>query len=747
MPVKPSPEILKRAKAVFCFCVVLAVALVGRLFYLQIVEHDKYEGIVIENITSETIVTAKRGTIYDCNMNVLAEDETVERVFISPFDIESDEERELVCRGLSEILGVEYDVIMEKALKVHRKDETVKNYVEKDLADEVRRFISENELSCIHLVETTKRYYPFGTLASHVIGFTGSEGNGLIGLELKYNDILKGVSGKIITGVDARGDSMPLKYESYSDTQNGLHIVSTINYRIQSSLEKYLYETYVDSAPNERVTGIVMDVETGAVYAMATYPNFDLNSPYTLDLASQELLDSFDKSDDAAYKEYYNTLLNKMWNNKAVSTLYEPGSTFKVLTASMALEESAITSTQHFYCGGTHMVDLGNGHTYPVPCHKLTGHGDVTFRYGLQQSCNPTLMMTAARLGKTLFYQYFEAFGYTSKTGIDLPGESAGIFHNESDFGPLELAVYSFGQTFKTTPIQQITAICSVANGGRVVTPYVVSKIIDDNGNVIENFEPSVKRQVISEETADLVTDILEEGVATDGGARNAYVKGYRVAAKTGTSQKRDILDAQLHVGSCVAYAPADDPKVAILIVVDEPTQNSIYGSIVAAPYVAKTMAETLSYLNIEPTYTNEELAAMEITLSDYVGASIGSVKADLASKGIKYKIEGDGELITSQIPRAGSKLIKESGVLILYTGDSTPAKTVTVPNVIGMSPAMANRAIINAGLNINISGAVSNTTATGAVAVNQSIPSGESVEFGTVIEVEFRYVDGMADG
>ncbi len=747
MPVRPSPKILKRARVVLCVCAVFVCGLIARLFYLQILQHDHYEGIVIDNITSETTVKASRGTIYDCNMNVLAEDETVERIFISPFDIETDEERELVCRGLSEILGVDYDEIMQKALKVNRKDETIKNYVEKDLADEVRKFISENNLSCIHLVETSKRYYPFGTLASHVIGFTGSDSNGLIGLELKYNNLLKGVSGKIITGVDAKGNSMPMKYESYSETQNGLNLVTTIDYRIQSSLEKYLQEAYTDFAPNQRVTGIAMDVQTGAILAMATNPSFDLNSPYTLDAASQALLDAFDKSNEEEYKKYYNTLLNQMWNNKAVSALYEPGSTFKVITASMALEEGAVRATDHFYCGGVHQVDLGNGHTYPVPCHKLSGHGDVTFAYGLQQSCNPTMMITAAKLGRDLFYQYFEAYGFSSKTNIDLPGESAGIFHQFSDFKSLELAVYSFGQTFKTTPIQQITAISAVANGGNVMTPYLVSKIVDDDGNVIQSFEPQVKRQVISDETAKLLTDILEAGVSGDGGARNAYVKGYKVAAKTGTSQKRDVLDQQLHVGSCIAYAPADDPKVAILIIVDEPTQGSIYGSIVAAPYVAKTMAETLSYLNIEPSYTDAELASMELTLGSYVGSNIETVKRDLTEKGIQYQIEGAGDTVTDQIPRAGSKLIKESGKLILYTGESTPSKTVTVPNVIGMSPTVANRTIINAGLNINISGAVSSPSATGAIAISQSIAGGENVEYGTVVEVEFRYVDGMADG
>ncbi|MBO4264850.1 MAG: PASTA domain-containing protein [Clostridia bacterium] len=746
MSQRPSIKVKKRGTIMGLICALLVVVIIVNLFILQIINNSKYEQLVIDNITTETTVKASRGTIYDCNMNVLAEDETVERIFISPFDIESDEERETICSGLSEILGVDYDEIMKKALKTNRKDETVKNYVEKDLADKVREFIADNGFTeQIHLVETSKRYYPFGTLASHVIGFTGSDGDGLIGIELQYNEYLKGISGKIVTATDAKGNAMPTKYETYSDSQNGFSVVTTLDYRIQSSLEKYVYETYVDSAATQRVAGIVMDVNTGAVLGMAIAPFFDLNSPYTLDEASQAQLDAC--TDEEQKKELYSTLLNTMWNNKAVSTLYEPGSTFKVITASMALEEDAISDTDVFYCSGTHLVDLGNGYTYPVPCHKTTGHGSVTFRYGLQQSCNPTLMMTAARLGKNLFYKYYNAFGYTAKTGIDLPGEAAGIYHAENAMGPLELAVYSFGQTFKTTPIQQITAISAVANGGNLVTPYIVSKIIDDEGNIVQNYEPKIKRQVISEETASLVTDILEEGVSGDGGAKNCRIKGYKVAGKTGTSQKRDILDESLYVGSAIAYAPADDPQVAVLILVDEPRQNSIYGSIVAAPYVAKTLSETLSYMNIEPVYSQEELDALEQVLPSFVGYSLENAENQLKAFGIKYEIKGGGDSVTDQMPRSGSKVIKSSGKVILYTGDASPEKTISVPNVVGMAPSIAHATLINAGLNINISGAVSSPSATGAVAVKQSIEANTSVEYGTVVEVEFRYISNMSDG
>ena len=748
MFIKPNKTVLRRGLLVLGGALLLWILLIIRLFYLQVLSYDDYHKLVIDNITSETTITAPRGLIYDCNMTPIAINVQVERVFISPCDIQSEEEKVLVSQGLSEILDVDYDTIYEKAGRYYRMDETIKNNVEEEKADEVRAFINEHKLTCIHLAETSKRYYPFGTLASQVIGFVGAEGKGAYGIELEYDTYLQGVSGKIITAVNARGGSMPTKYESYIDAESGYNIVSTLDYKIQSTLDSYLEETFYENKVANRVCGIVMNVNTGAILAMGTYPNFDLNTPNQLDEWSLSQISQYGEGTEE-YQEKYNEYLLELWRNKAISYLYEPGSTFKVVTAAMGFEENVVTPTDMFTCTGSYAVDLGNGHTQNVSCHRTTGHGTVTFARGLQQSCNPTMMQLAKRIGVPSFYKYFEAFGYTEKTGIDLPGESAGIYSTQANMHNLELAIYAFGQTFKTTAIQQITAISAVANGGTLVTPHVVSKLVDDDGNVIKSFEPETRRTVISEETAKIVTDILQEGVSTDGGAKNAYVKGYKVAAKTGTSQKRDKLSESgediYRVGSCIAYAPAENPQVAILIVVDEPFGNSVYGSMVAAPYVSKTMGEVLAYMNIDPVYTEEELLAVEVSVTNYTGMSITEAKAALESAGIKYKVYGSGETVNDQMPRSGSIMSKESGTVLLYTGDAAATGTVEVPDLTDMTISQANYALTTAGLNIRLTGAVQSSAA-GAKAVSQSVAPGTVVPYGTTVTVNFLYIN-VTDG
>ena len=428
-----------------------------------------------------------------------------------------------------------------------------------------------------------------------------------------------------------------------------------------------------------------------------------------------------------------------MWNNKAVTNLYEPGSTFKIITTAMAFEEGVVTPEEHFYCSGSMKID---GYATPIGCHRRIGHGDVTFAEGLQQSCNPTLMTIAARVGRETFYQYFLSFGYGSRTGIDLPGEVNSIYHDYKDFSNVSLAVYSFGQTFKTTPIQQLTAIASIANGGYIVTPHLLKEITDDEGNVIETYDTDIKRQVVSTETCQTITEILEDGVSGNGGAKNAYVKGYRVAAKTGTSQKRDKLSEYgediYRVGSCVAYAPADGPQVAVIIVVDEPMKGNVYGSVVAAPYVSKLLGFILPYMGIEPQYTEEELENIEVSIGNYVGATVETANADLGWRGINYVIVGDGDTITMQVPKSGSTISKETGKLILYTGDAQPKNSITVPDLIGKTAETANRILINSGLNVKINGARGD----GATVISQSPAAGEVVSEATVVTIEFRHMD-----
>ncbi|MFA6948295.1 MAG: penicillin-binding transpeptidase domain-containing protein, partial [Eubacteriales bacterium] len=474
------------------------MVIIGALTYYQIFHYDQYRAKVIDNVQTETTVSATRGTIYDRNMNSLATNATVWRVFISPRDITDEEQKQIIAQGLSQLLEVDYSAVIEKANKVNRADETIKKNIDEDAYAALNAFIAENDLdSQIHLEASTKRYYPYGSLASQVIGFVGTDG-GLLGLEMQYNTELTGTPGRYITARSGSGKRMPFKYDSYIDAVNGANLVTTIDLNVQYLLEAQLESTYNDSDPLNRVTGIVMDVNTGGILAMGTYPDFDLNDPYTLDENSQSKLDSSGYTYDSdEYNEYYWDLLYSLWKNKAVSELYEPGSTFKIITTSMALEENLVSFDEQFTCTGTFFVD---GYSKAIHCHKLVGHGTHPFSYMLQQSCNPTLMTVAARIGRAKFYEYFQEFGYTEKTGVDLPGEASSIYHSYSGFNQVELAVYSFGQTFKVTALQQLTAICAVANGGNLVTPHDVSALVDADGNVLKSSDTEVKRKVISTE-------------------------------------------------------------------------------------------------------------------------------------------------------------------------------------------------------------------------------------------------------
>ena len=559
MFIKPDPIIMKRGAYVLGGAILLWALLIVRLFWLQIVSYDEYHRVVIENITSQSNISAPRGVIYDCNMTELAINTTVQRIFIAPNEIKDREEKDengetytvtaeeqkvMAANFLSALLDVDYNTIMEKADKNWRADETIKNYVPKETADEIRTFIDENDLDFIHLQDQTKRYYPFGSLASHVIGFTGTDGTGLYGLELEYNNFLTGVSGRIITSTNARGGSIPAKYESYTEAESGYNVVTTIDYKIQAMLEQQVMDTFYDNNSMNRCCGIVMDVNTGAILAMATYPTYDLNNPSQLDDWSTSQLMAYVPG-SAEYNMAQSSLRLQMWNNKPISTLYEPGSTFKIITAAMGLEENCFEDTTLFTCTDPFYVPLSETARQRVSCWHYGGHGTVTFRSGLQQSCNPTLMQASWLIGAETFYKYLQAFGFTAVTGIDLPGESKGIFHTLANLNKLELSTSSFGQTFKTTPIQELTAIASVANGGTLITPHVVTRLVDDEGNTIMDVTPEPKRVVISEATSALINDILEEGVSTGGAAKNAYVKGYKVAAKTGTSEKTDIRDEE----------------------------------------------------------------------------------------------------------------------------------------------------------------------------------------------------------
>lgn len=730
---KPGKKINVRAFILFTACTFVAALLLGRLFYLQIFKYNEYRRKVIEQMVYETEITAPRGNITDRNGIVLATNKITERVFISPYDMKDDTEREFVSRNLSEILNVDYETILAKTKKYNRKDETVKRYVDETTADKVRQFIIDNDLSCIHMVEMTSRLYPFGSLASHVIGFCGTDG-GLTGLEYTYNKALSGTSGKIIAAENASGGSMPYNYETYIDAENGANIVTTIDYKIQSFLEKYLEQAAVESGCESRATGIVMNPQNGEIYALAVYPYFDLNSPFSLPGYYYDDVAGIAAKYVENSTEYDKAILNlcmSMWNNKAITETYEPGSTSKIFTTSMALEEKVAKVTDMFSCSGSSVIS-----GWTIHCHKRAGHGSLNFEQGLQHSCNPVMMRLAERIGISAFCKYFAAFGLTKKTGIDLPGETSSVYTPENKMTILDLAVYSFGQRFNVSAIQQITAVAAVANGGTLVTPHVVRQIKDDKGDVIASFDTNTVRQVVSKETASEISRILAEGVAGTGGAANAYVAGYSVAAKTGTSEKGTGSSAR--IASTVAYAPSYDPQVVCIIIVDEPTTGVIYGSTIAAPYVGKVIEDTLEYLGVPRVYTEKEKQSVPIEVPNLRGSSLDAATASLKAVKLSYKVIGNGTSVVRQLPEAGGTVSPENGSVILYT-ELSEAQTATVPDVKGKTAEQANEILTDAGFNISVSGATGSGEAT---VYTQSAQPGTQLPVGTVITVDFRFTD-----
>lgn len=724
--------------AIFAVFAVLMI----RILIIQTVSFDKYQSKVIDQMTTESPVPANRGKIYDRNGNVLATNITTYRVFISPSGIANAQNAlpegsttqyaDTVSNGLSEILGVSYDEVHKQATQYTQYlDRTIKRKVDEETADRVREFIDQKGLEdMVYLEAQSTRYYPGDTLGAHVLGFTSSDGVGLYGLELQYNEYLKGVDGYYIKARDSYGNEMPYEYASYIEAVNGYNLNTTIDTTVQHYLEEQLEQAVVDSDAQNRACGIVMDVKTGAILAMATSSPFDLNDPWKLDATSQNVLKNSGYAEDS--KEYQNLqrdLLTRMWSNKAITESYIPGSTFKIITSSMALEEQVVNLTESCTCTGS-LKEAG----HRIHCHKVNGHGSLTFAEGLQQSCNVWFMTLGNRVGIENYQEYVKAFGYREKTGIDLPGEGNSIF--TSQMSKLDLMIYAFGQNFNVTPIQQISAVSAVANGGTLVTPYLVDQITDEAGNIIYQHKVDVKRQVVSEEVCKTISKILEEGVSGNGGAKNAYVAGYRVAAKTGTSEKKDAGKEGLYICSTVAYAPADDPEIAIIIMVDEPSGSSPYGSTVAAPYVGATLKNVLKHLGVEAIYTEKEQSRMMTTVGSYKRWSPEKAKATIENKGLQCEIIGTGELVTSQYPEPGTEILKETGKVIICLGNEMPS-TTRVPDLVGKNAETANTTLHYYGLNVTVIGPMNTTV------YSQSIAPGTEVPIGTAIEVTFRSMDG----
>lgn len=680
----PKPSVsrrtLKRASVLAVILIAAFLFLAFRIFAIQLFDFTRYQKKVIDQLTTESPVRANRGEILDAMGRVLATNKTVYRISVFPNVIAGAENAEEVAAwiatGLADAVeGLTAEKVSEHISHTGELERTVVSAADADTAERVLKLIADHDLHDMIAVEAVSvRYYPYGDLAAHLLGFTGSDGQGLYGLELQYNQALSGVNGSYVTARDSMGNELPTPYESYVPATDGYTMQTTIDAYVQAVLEEQLEKTRIESGAANRVCGIVMDVNTGAILAMATGPAFDLNSPFTLNEAAAAELAALGYAEGSdEYKAAKSKLLSETWSNKAVTEIYMPGSTFKTVTCASVLEENAVIDLdERFYCSGSMQVADRTIH-----CHKAGGHGSITFREGLQNSCNPVMMTIAARLGCETFYDYVKAFGFLEKTGIDLPGEGNSIFHAASDFTELDLATASFGQNFKVSVLQMLTAVSSVANGGRLLTPYVVQSMTDADGNVVYSRETEVRRTVISEKTAQTISEILAGGVAGDGGAKNAYVAGYRVAAKTGTSEKIGD-DRNARIGSCVAYAPADDPQVAVIIVVDEPTDGSRYGSVVAAPYVAGVLESILPYLGVEAVYTEEELKKLQLTVPNCIGWSREDAATILSQSGFSYTFVGEGSMITGQTPSAGESVKKNGAAIVLILGDELPDDTVS---------------------------------------------------------------------
>ena len=758
------------------FMILGVIAVLGQLYYIQVIRFSELQLEAIRQQTRETPIRPDRGMIFDRNMRVLASSAAVERVFISPQtlgirpgadgEFEDDEATpamraekaaRLISEYFSEYFGLDYDWVFERTQRKHRRDETILPRAEISDANRVRQFAADNRIIGIHFAKESKRIYPYSNLASHVIGFTGADNTGLLGIEAKFDEHLRGVPGRIITARDARNNLMRSEYETYIGARNGNNLVLTIDWAIQNFLERHLETAFAETRPSQRVAGVIMDVHTGEILAMATKPDFDLNDPFRIDEDTMEFINlqwaqvnQIEReiarleaergealSENERNRLFERARLNKLWSNKVITEPYEPGSTFKVITAAIALDVGVSSPDDIFFCSGS--LQIG-GHS--IGCHVRHGHGRLTWAEGLKVSCNPVTMLTAEKIGADTFLKYFNAFGFNERTGIDLPGEAVGLTH--SRMGTVELATSSFGQTFTITPIQNIVALAAVANGGRIVTPRVVRAIVDDEGNLIKSFEPEIKRTVLSGETARTIAGILAEGVAGGGSGRNAAVKGYSVAAKTGTSQKRGLHDDEnARIGSASAFAPADNPQVAVLIIIDEPDLriSSMYGGVIAAPRIAEVLADTLPYLGIEPQFTEEEIAELRVLVRDYRMQTVSAAKEDIVSRGFEYVVVGGGEFIMAQIPRQGSSL-RRGGRIILYTEESIPERNsdnlVEVPNVLNTTAETANRRITDAGLNINIEGVT--RIGSGAEAYSQEPAAGAQVPRGTIVTVNFRH-------
>ena len=773
--------------------IVTFAALFWRLYDLQIRQHAELQEKAISQQTRSAVVSASRGTIYDRNLNTLAISATAETVLVSPLDIEKSVESQkeeqakaaqkaadkgqdytppvlrdqsYIARGLSRILGLEQGAIEERMEKTNSQYEILKKKTDQTISDEVRRFINGEidpegnevpekqrvKLRGVWLQPDSKRYYLYSSLASGVIGFVNGDGIGSVGLEVKYDDTLTGTAGYTISARNASGSELLYNYEQYYDAENGHSLVLTLDANVQLSLENGLENMLKKYDAKNGGTGIVMDVNTGAIIAMASYPNYDLNDYGTIfDAALQKKLDADLEKIDANRSTYeseeayadarakaINSAMQSQWRNKCIDSTYEPGSTFKPITLAAALEEGKVSKSSTFYCGGYTTVP---GWSDRIWCSNHSGHGQQTLIEAVGHSCNPAFIKMGLSIGTETYYKYLKSFGLMDKTGIDMIGEVKGLFVDEDYFNSqvVSLASYSFGQTFNVTPIELIRAQAACINGGYLYEPYIVDQVLDEDGNVLSQHDTTPVRQVISEETSAIVREALEY-VVSSGSGKNGQVAGYRIGGKTGTADKTGTRKTTREVVvSFMCFAPADDPQYIMLLTMDTPSRNTgtaVYGGTMVAPTASQIMGEILPALGIEPDYSAEELSGADAAVPYVVGKTAEEAKAALKSAGFTYRTVGSGETVTDQTP-AGGAIVPNNASVVLYLGAEKSDTPSTVPDVTGKTPTEANKALTNAGLIMKVAGA---TSASGGsvTAISQSAEAGSQLPAGSVVTVRF---------
>ena len=767
--------ILRRTLVLMVLCGIVAfVPLIGTLYHLMITEHDYYNEKAIKNQTRSTNLTATRGVIYDANMNVLASSSTVETVFIDPNEIaeqmkqpENSNLLDQIARGLGEILDVEPSFVYEQAADKQYRYKVIKRKISEELADEVRAFISENSITGVYLETDLKRYYPNSSLAAQALGFVSSDNNGSEGLEAYYNEELSGTAGKVVTSKGNYGSEMLYTYEKYYDASDGSSLITTIDSTVQAYVEKNLQNAIDKYDIKNGAFCIVMDVNTGEIKAMATLGSYDPNNYLEIyddttalllenERAAALALPEASAAYEAAietYKQDVAAARMAQWRNRCVSDGYEPGSTFKLITLASALDSGAVTLNDSFYCGGQEKF---TGREQILNCWKSAGHGAQTTAQALGNSCNIAFGHIGLRMGGDTFYDYLKSFGVMEKTGVDLPGEASGLFYERkylndpANYGTSYLITSSFGQSFRITPMQLVRAVAAIVNGGYVLEPYIVSEVVDADGNTVEKNEKTVLRQVISQQTSETMRTLMEQ-VVTEGTASAARTPGYRVGGKTGTSEKLDEYDengqqVKDKIVSFVGVAPIDDPKYVVLVALDTPaySENSekytvhgmyISGGLMAAPTVRDIFLDILPYLGVEPDYGSEDIRGVNFTVPDVIGMDETEAGEQLAEKTITYRVVGTGSVVTDQLPVAGSQVPGNSQI-ILYMGAEKQATRVEVPDFIGCSVADVNYLASNAGLYVQAKG--TDRTDVYVLAAYQDIDPGTEVDRGTTITVEF---------